>query len=256
MPKFKISALPDLTRKIHSSQNKWLNKNWQKTLSNHANEIEESIEKMNIINTWENKLYQEYDVAKKLIPEMFIDAFSSIHFACFGFYKYAQMCLRSELETALRLTFFSTHPIEFKWWLEGNKSYKSMLKLAKDVWGQGYSYFEQLENIRKFEEQCEDDKKLFLGKGNLKKTYETLSEFIHSGAGHLQTKPEKFSPAYDIDEFKKWHSRFKDIQTFINIMLTLGFTEEFKNMSNTTKNKILNKGIGDDYKDILKKVLN
>lgn len=254
MPGFRIENLPTLTRKIHESQNKWRAKNWKKTLKEHNEEIEELLEKVSVFSKWENKL-QKFDVAKKLIPEMFIDAFGSIHFACFGLYKYANMCLRSELETTLRLIFFFKHSVEFQWWLEGNKSYRSIMSKARDVWGQGYWYFEQLDNVKKFEELCDDDRKLFTKGSNLRKIYDILSQFIHSGAGHFQTRPDRFSPDYNMDEFKKWYSWCKNIQIYINIMLALGFSDEFKSMSNVARQKILNKGIGDYYKEKVKQTL-
>jgi hypothetical protein len=254
MTKFKIDKLPNLTKKIHKSQLKWRDKNWKTSLTNHGKEIEEILEKITVFSDWVNKL-QNSDVAEKLMPEIFIDVFSSIHFACFGFYKYANMCLRSELETALRLIYFSTHPVEFKWWLEENKAFRNTQASARDVWGQGYVYFEQLEEIKKFEGSCNKNKKLFAGKANLKRTYEVLSQFIHTGAGHFQTGAEQFSPHYDKKKFKYWHLRCKEIQVYINILLILGFPEDFKAMSSSNKSDILNKCIGANYKDIIKQTL-
>ncbi|MHA1267872.1 MAG: hypothetical protein ACTSRS_21760 [Candidatus Helarchaeota archaeon] len=254
MQDFRINNLKSLTRKIHKSQRKWRDKNWKKTLGKHGDEIEDILEKISVFNKWENRL-KSYKVAKKLFPEIFIDAFSSVHFACFGFYKYANMCLRSELETTLRLVFFSTHPVEFKWWLEGNMVYKNILNPAKDVWGQGFLYFENLENIQKFERNCDDSKKIFSAK-KIKNLYNFLSQFIHTSAGHFQSRPGKFSPVYDLKEFRNWLNRCKEVQTYINILLTLSFSDVFKNMSENSINVILTKGVGDEYKNIIKKTLN
>lgn len=46
------------------------------------------------------------------------------------------------------------------------------------------------------------------------------------------------------------------IQAYINILLTLGFKDVFCKMSQTEKDKILNIGIGDDFKDIVKEIVN
>lgn len=254
MTKFKKNNLKSLTKKIHESQQKWRNNNWTKTLSEHGDEIEEILEKISIFNKWENKL-KSNKVAKKLFPEIFIDAFSSVHFTCFGFYKYANMCLRSELETTLRLVFFSTHPIEFKWWINGNNAYKTILNPAKDVWGQGFHYFENLENVQKFEKKCIDEKKIPPTK-KLKDLYSILSQFIHSSAGYFQSSPKEFSPAYKLGEFKKWYDKFKKIQTCINTLLALCFSDIIKEMSESSRDIILTKGIGEEYKDIMKKTLN
>lgn len=254
MPAFKINNLKSITKKIHESQRKWRDKNWKKTIVEHGDEIEEILEKISVFNKWENRLKSK-NVARKLFPEIFIDAFSSVHFACFGFYKYANMCLRSELETTLRLVFFYTHPVEFKWWLEGNMAYKNILNPAKDVWGQGFLYFENLENVQKFEKNCGDNKKIFSAK-KFTNLYSFLSQFIHTSAGHFQSRPGKFSPAYSVEEFKKWLDRCKEVQNYINILLALSFSDVFKKMSKSARDSILTKGIGNEYKNILKKTLN
>lgn len=254
MSAFRTNNLKSLTKKVHESQRKWRDKNWKKTMGKHGDEIEDILEKISVFNKWEDKLKSE-KVAKKLFPEIFIDAFSSVHFACFGFYKYANMCLRSELETTLRLIFFATHPVEFKWWIEGNMVYKNILNPAKDVWGQGFLYFENLENVQKFEKNCSNDKKIFSAK-KFKNLYSFLSQFIHTSAGHFQSRPGKFSPAYDKEEFRTWFDRCKEVQTYINILLALSFSNVFKGMSVNAKDIVLTKGIGDEYKDIIEKTLN
>lgn len=254
MPIFKVRDLPELTKSIHKGQAKWRDKNWKKTLSTHSSELEKLLKRISVFSRWRNKL-QQSDAAKKLFPEIFIDAFSSVHFACFGLYKYANMCLRSELETTLRLIFFSTHPVEFSWWLKGKSVYRDIYSQANDVWGPGYIYFKNLENIQKFEMNCDKAKQLFSEGCKLKKMYTTLSQFIHSGAGHFQSRPSGFIPAYELDEFKQWYSRCNEAQTYINILLALTFSEEFKGMTPTSRNAILDVGIGDEYKEIVKNTL-
>ena len=254
MAPFRINNLNSLTKKIHESQKKWRDNNWKKSLDEHGDEIEEILEIISVFNKWENKLRNE-DVAKKLFPEIFIDAFASVHFSCFGFYKYANMCLRSELETTLRLIFFSTHPVEFKWWLGGNKAYKNILNPARDVWGQKFHYFENLENVKKFEENCSDNKKVF-STSKFNNFYYFLSQFIHTSAGHFQSRPGKFSPIYSLEEFKQWSSKFKEAQTYINILLTLSFSDVFKDMSANARDLVLSKGIGNEYKDVVKNIFN
>lgn len=243
MTAFRVSDLPTETKTIHESQNKWRRENWQKTLKEHKQDIEELLKKISLFDIWVNKL-QHSDVAVKLMPEIFMDAYISIHFAGYGLYKYAHMCLRSELETALRLVFFSTHKVEFEWWFEGNEWYREKLNYP-DVWGRGYMYFGQIENIKKFEKECDNNEKLFAGDkgGVIREIYKTLSKFIHSGAGHFQTRAERISPKYDSNKFREWYETYEKVQTYIHIILALGFVDKFKAMTDTQRNKILNVGI-------------
>ncbi len=251
MTTFRVADLPTETRTTHESQNKWRRKNWEKTLKEHKENIEELLKKISLFDVWSNKL-QDNDVAVRLIPEIFMDAYISIHLAGYGLYKYACMSLRSELETALRLVFFSTHPVEFKWWSDGNEGYRSGLKI-KEVWGESYNYFEQLDNIKEFEKLCDDNKKLF---GGIRGVYKTLSKFIHSGAGHFQTRPDRVSPKYKLEEFKSWIKTFKEVQEYINILFALSFYEEFKKLNVTDQKKIKEMGIESSYyRENLEKVL-
>lgn len=223
MPKFKVSDLPTETKKLHESQGKWRRKNWEKTLAQHGSDVEAMIQKLNLFDIWENKL-QGIHAAKILIPEIFMDGYVSTHFASFGLYKYANMCLRSVLETALRLVFFSTHDVEFKWWLEGDEWYREKLNYP-DVWGRGYTYFEKLKELKDFEKLCDDGKKLFSGNSLIRQVYKKLSKFIHSGAGYLQTRPDRVSPKYDVEELKRWSDTFVQVLTYIHVLMTFGFAE-------------------------------
>ena len=241
MAENKFSELPDNTKILDESQEKWRNEAWRKTLEKHKNEIEKMLEKINLFDIWSNSL-QNNEAVNRLIPEIFMDGYISIHFAGYGLYKYANVCLRSQLETVMRLIYFSTHSIEFNWWCKGNKWYRKGLKY-KDVWGEGYLYFKELEYVKEFEKKCNDDKRLFRNGKNINRIYLELSEYVHSGVFSFQTKTDYFSPNYKIREFKKWANRFKKIQEYINILLILGFRKEFKEMSNTNQEKIIEVGI-------------
>lgn len=251
MPK---DDLPELTKSMHDSQENWRNENWNRTMEKHKEEIEKLLQKLSLFDIWSN-LLQDDEVAKTLIPEAFVDAYVSVHFAGYGLYKYAHICLRSELETTLRLIFFSTHKVEFKWWSEGNEWYRE--NVAGDVWGRGYLYFEQLETIKKFEKLCADNRKLFGGrKVGIKRIHRMLSRFIHSGAGHFQTRPGRISPKYEHEEFGKWIKTFVMVQEHINILLILGFPEQFKKLSGSNQRKIKETGVeSSQHREILEKIL-
>lgn len=253
MPTFQIKGLPSETKRLHESQNIWRRKNWEKTLAEHKDDIEKMIQELNLFDIWSNKL--QYVVAAKiLIPEIFMDAYISIHFACYGLYKYANMSLRSELETALRLIFFSKHEVEFNWWLEGDEWYRERQNYP-DVWGRNYIYFQQLKPIKDFENKCETHMKLFAGDANISKVYKKLSKSIHSSAEHFQTRPDRVSPAYDLEELKRWIDDYIRIQTYIQILLSLGFAEEFKALKKGEMKKILEKGMEEYYRERVKQVL-
>lgn len=249
---FKVEDIPEETKKIHESQNKWRRQSWQKTLSEHGNDIEKLIDKIRLFDTWKTKLVK-VNAAQILIPELFMDAYVSIHFAGYALYKYAYMSLRSELETALRLVFFSTHPVEFDWWL-ADKEWYSTTSDYPYVWGKRYLYFQNLENFKKFEKKCNETDKLF-GDHGIKGLYAELSEYIHSGRRHFQTRTDRVSPKYDDDQFRRWNYDYDKVQTYIHIILALGLAEDFKEMSLIQRDNILNTGIGNGYKEKVKETL-
>lgn len=246
MPSFRIEDLPDLIKTTHESQDNWRKSNWEKTLHDHKDELENLLKRINILNTWSNKL-QGIKPAGKLIPEIFIDVYMSLHLACFGLYKYANMGLRSELETVLRLVFFSTHPVEFEWWNEGSEWYIEGSKQT-EVWGSGYEYFNQLKNIKEFDKLCNTNKKILSTKNTgIRGIHRKLSKFIHSGAGYLQTKTDRLSPEYNLGKFKIWIETAKKIQECINIILILGFPDEFKELRKSERKEIIETGIEDAH---------
>jgi hypothetical protein len=246
--------LPELTKSMYMTWKNLSVKNWNSTLKEHSDEIENSLEKVKLFDIW-SKAFRDSEPATKLIPEIFVDAYMSIHFACEALYKYAYMCLRSQIETILRLVFFSTHSVEFKWWLEGNQWYRSGLK-TKDVWGEGYLYFENLPGIIEFDKKCSNDKKLFKERRNVPKMYIALSKYVHSSARSFQTTPDKFSPGYEKSLLKKWIQQFNTLQNYINVILISSFPERFKNLSSTEQKKIFEIGIEErKYRNIVKKII-
>lgn len=244
--------LPELTKAMHESR--WRDRNWDQTIKKHKKEIEKLLQKITVFDIWSNSL-QDSEAPRWMVPEIFIDSYMSIHFACFGLYKYAHMCMRSQLETALRVIFFSTHPVEFDWWSKNIEFYRSGLR-TKDVWGEGYKYFGQLENIKKFEKKCNKEKRLFEEGKRVNKIYQKLSKYVHSGPLSFQTRPDIFSPRYRLEKFKNWVKSFKEVQECINVLLVLSFPKEFKGLSKTSREKIRKIGIElPHYRRILKKVL-
>lgn len=243
---FNINNLKPPLKDVYDAQNKWCDANWQETLKKHNKDLNKLLEKADLFDVWSNKL-QDDKVAKSLIPEVFMDAYLSIHFACMGLYKYANSCLRSELETSLRLVYFSTHPIEFGWWCDGNEWYK-----GKDVWGEGYVYFQQLNTMKDFDKNLSDEKKLF-GK-KIKNIYGALSQYVHSSKSTFQTH-SKFSPKYNIQDFKKWSNYYNEVQQYVNIILTLGLDKNFNELNKNDQKKILKTGLYDiDYKKRVKDI--
>jgi hypothetical protein len=250
---FKRARLSELTGKMYDNQKKWESQIYQKTLGKHFSEIESLLGKMNLFDIWSNCLQRD-GAAKKLIPEMYIDAYTSISLACFGFYKYAYMCLRSELETALNLIYFSKHPVEFAWWLQGSAWYRELTG-GSHSWGKSYGYFIRLPNFKKFEKKCKEHLKLFQGRANIGKEYQRLSEFIHSGASFFQTGPERISPEYNVGKFKQWCSEWNKVQSYVNIILAIEFVGELKSPDAENCKSIVNLGVGKSYHTALQDFL-
>ena len=240
-----VPDLPPNIKAMCDSEEKWRDKALQGTIAAHKEDIEKLLEKANLFDIWSNQL-QDSDAAKRLIPEIFMDAYTSIHFACYGLYKYAHICLRTQLETSLRLIYFSTHTVEFQWWLVGNEWYRAGLR-TREVWGEGYGYFEQLPRIKRFEEICDEANRLFQNARKVPKIYQTLSTYVHSGVFSFQTKSDLFSPTYRIEEFYKWHGNFAEVQSYINILLALAFEDRFCKMTKANKEKIINIGVESVY---------
>src|SRR3989304_7886553 len=148
MAKFDPNNLPELTKSMYVAQQNWSAQNWKDTLLKHSKEVEELFKKIKVYDLWENILRDKHgSVSNDLIPEIRMDAILSVHFACMGLYKQANVCLRAQLETALRLVHFSTHPVEFKWWRDG------IVDLGgQEWWGKGYDYFCRLVKVKGFHE--------------------------------------------------------------------------------------------------------
>ena len=237
----KSNNLPPLVGTMFEGQRKWSGANWQKTLSEHTNEIEQLLARVQVLDTWSN-LFRKCETGRDLIPEIFVDGFMSVHLACMGLYKFANSCLRSELETALRLVYFSTHPVEYEWWSQGNAWYRSGMK--KDVWGEGYLYFEQLPYIKDFEKRCIAEKKII---GRIRRIYSSLSEYVHTGHGAFHTKADTFSPKYNTGDYIRWVSYFEDVQQCISIILSLTFIEDLKKARPKEQDTILTIGVNEKY---------
>jgi len=232
MKTFDENRLLELTKIMYEIQQKWSDKNCKETLRIHHREIEKLLQKTQVFATWKSKVANKYKVAKELIPEIFMDAYISIPFACMGLYKQANVCLRAQLETALRLVYFSTHPVEFKWWYEGSAWY--LEAKSKDVWGIEYKYFRQLEEVKNFEKASNFG--LF---DNIKNFYKVLSKYVHGGVASFQTSPNRISPKYIKGEFNKWVANFRKVQKYVNTVLILGFSETFKASGADIQRKIL-----------------
>jgi len=252
MLRFNVNSLPGRTKNMHKTQSLWRKRNWQRTLKEHHSEIETSLNLIEFFDYWNTKLTHD-EVTKTLSKEIYSDSYLSIHFACFGLYKYAHMSLRSEFETALRLIYFSNHPLEFAWWQSGNEKWTRDLLKGSDVWGQDFKYFNHIPEIISFESNCPQNKRLLGGnEPQLKKIYSILSKHVHSVAPYLQTRHGSLSPKYIQSEFDTWAIIFKDVQRYVNILLVLGFPDKFKSMNTVVQNRILDEAIGSDYKTAVK----
>lgn len=243
---FRADRLPRLTKIMYDSQQKLNTRNWEDTLKANYREIEKLLLAVSIFDIWRNKLARQYgDVARDLIKETFMDAYMSVHFSCMALYKQAHVSLRTELETALRLVYFTTHPTEFRWWHEDKDYFK-----GKHVWGNDYEYFMHLDEIHSFTTKVKIQ--LF---DEIRKTYKKLSKYVHGSFPSFQTTIQGVAPAYKLREFRKWVTRFKEVQKYVNVVLTLGFGTDFKSLSVDKQRKILRVVGSATYKKGLKLTL-
>lgn len=246
MNTFKADKLLKLTKIMYESQQKLNTKNWEDTLKANYQEVEKLLVMVSIFDTWRTSLERSHgDVARDLIKETFMDAYMSIHFACMSLYKQAHVSLRTEFETALRLIYFSSHPVEFKWWKDDKDYFQ-----GRHVWGENYEYFMHLDNIHSF-----NSKGKILLFNEIRKTYKILSKYVHGSFPSFQTTIQGVAPGYKVGEFKKWVSRFKDVQKYVNTVLALGFADEFKSLGADNQRKILRVIGNASYKKGLKQTL-
>jgi len=261
MSKLKIALLPKLLQNVHKAQKKWRQTNYETSIKEFQNEIEQILEILNYYGKWNSK-FKGDEIAEKMLPEIFMDGLNSLNLATFGLYKYANMCLRSQLETALRLIYFIDHKREFGWWVNENEWYSKSKQYLNYVWGDDFSYFKQIENIAEFDDKTTGDKKIYSstssGKSGdlLKKVYGKLSKSIHTSAQHFQTSTGKFSPKYSKPKMEDWIKTCKDVQCFIIVSVILSFPIEFKKMTQSEQNAILTKGVVDtEYKQFIEEIL-
>lgn len=235
MKKFDIDKLPERTRSIYESQIKWGEACWKNTLKEEGKDIEILLQGIELFDIWERFLKGKFKgVDSKFIPEIFMDAYLSINFTCMGLYKQSNASMRLQLESVLRLIYFSQHPVEFKWWSREDNYFKK-----KDVWADGFDYFKRLEEYRNFVGKCKNNNcgiNFFTKVGSL---YGKLSTFVHGGPTSFQTSGGNFSPKYKKADFNKWKATFIDLECYIHIMLILGFPDEFKGMPESDQRKIL-----------------
>jgi hypothetical protein len=251
MPKLIIAELPDKTRIMHTTR--WRKKNWEDTLRNEANDLDALLSIIEVFDIWINRLPKN-DATKSLSREIFADAFMSVHLACFGLYKNAYMSLRSELETAMRLIYFSRHSLEYELWQNGDEKWIHDLLKGSDVWGESFKYFLYISEVNQLEGSIQQNLKLVNGSARLKEIYSRLSKHVHSGGPFLQTRKVHLSPKYNQAEFDSWSEIYRDVQKYINILFALCFSDTFRRMLANESDLILNLAIGSDYKDDVKQI--
>ncbi len=253
MKTFRSDRLPRLTKIMYDSQLRLNTKNWEDTLKANHQEVERLLEMISIFDSWRTSLERAYgDVARDLIKETFMDAYMSVHFACMALYKQAHVSLRTELETALRLVYFSSHPVEFKWWRD-DKDYFH----GRHVWGDKFDYFRNLEYFQRFEQRAV---KLFETENrnnpnNIGKLYKILSKYVHSGFPAFLTTMQSVAPVYKRADLNLWIVNFKEVQKCINTILALGFSAEFKAFDAIVQRNVLRVIRDRNYKRGLKQVL-
>ncbi|MDD5186893.1 MAG: hypothetical protein PHF57_01645 [Methanoregula sp.] len=238
-------------REFYKTFEKWSDKSWSATLSAHEKEIQYLSKKPPFFDFWTNTL-SDNPVALHFFPEIFFDSYMSIQFASMGLYKYAIMCLRSELESTLKMIYFSDHPVEFKWWVNGIEI--DGITSKKHVWGDGYVYFQNLDNIKLFNSKFNDKNQLI---NNIKTIYSTISKYVHTSAKSFQTSQSSITPKYDIEDFNGWKLKFDTTQEYIHVLLILIYFEKFKLTDSKDRDELIKICVNDsNYNSNLKKTIN
>jgi len=212
-----------------AQMNKVLSQNLIRSLKEFKKEVEIICEQSRCLNCWSNAL-QAYESAK-LISEIFVDLYASIHFSGCALYKYADMALRSALENSLNLAYFVNHPVEFGWWEKGKEWY--LESKVQHPWGEAYSYFKYLGSGLSNSKASE---RLVT---HISSEYKELSKSIHSSSLRLQTGGAKLSPSVDIKRFESWSRRIQKIVSVINALLILACNKQFRDMTKSDKNLVL-----------------
>lgn len=252
MKKFNYNRLPFLVRGLYNLQNKLLDKNIKDTFVKHNKDIEELLETTKVFDVWKDILRRKgNETIKIFMPEIFMDAYISVYFASIGLYKQANVSLRAQLETVLRLVYFSRHPVEFSWWQEGKDYFKN-----KDVWFEDYIYFRRLQSIKQFQKISKKQGNNIILLDEIRKLYSLLSKYVHSRISSFQTSPVRFTPKYSNKEFRDWSKNFNKSKLYINLLLALGFSNEFENTTVTNQKKVLIAIKNSKLKKALRKSLN
>lgn len=198
-------------------------------------EIGQIIEMSNSLNCWSN-LLQSSGLAG-LVSEIFVDVYMSIHFSLSTLYKYADMALRSGLETSLNVAYFYSHPVELGWWQAGSGWYRE--RKAAHAWGDGYNYFQMLAG------DITEAKTYPPLEAQLKDLYHELSKSIHSTSQGLQTGGGKLAPRLDVGRFKDWSNRIRRTLSLINIVFLIALRERLVDMRQPDKDLVKSSIIGE-----------
>ena len=208
--------------------NEVMSRNLRRSLQGFEKEVAMILERSRSLDCWSNAL--QASESAKLISEIFVDLYVSIHFSACALYKYADMALRSALENSLNLTYFVTHPVEFGWWKKGKEWY---LERGTHPWGEAYNYFKYLGSGLSNSKASERLLK------HISSGYKELSKSIHSSSLRLQTGGARLSPSVDIKRFESWSRRIQKIVSVINALLILACNKQFRDMTKSDKNLVL-----------------
>jgi len=237
----KMELGEDFTKQMDKIFDDWKN-NWNQTLSAHKKEINDLSEKISVIDDWSNCLLSVTESdrflgAKQFLSEMFMDSYTSLVLVSLALYKYANMCLRSYLESTMRLIYFSVHPIEYKWWT--NNLYEhSTFTMHLD-------FVSKLERFHKV-----DPRKTTLI-AEVRNLYKKLSSYVHTEEQAFQTK-ERLSPKYSLEKFEGWEKTFRDTISYSNILLLGSFYENYQKLRVDTQERILRIGIANKKHELIK----
>lgn len=215
----------EVRKKASRFQKKYREKlasNWKETITNSRGSFYTCYKYGTVFQNWRIGL-EACGKSSEFIREMQTDSIVSIIFANQCMYRSAMMSLRSLLECCFNEIFFRCHPIEYKWWIEGD--YKAgFFKIIDFVF--------KLDNPKNYEKKTKIKQKI-------NTSYKTLSKYVHARGYIHMYSPLNLNPfKYEKGDFKKWANIYRTITKIACTMLLLFYSDEFYNFGYPQKNYI------------------
>lgn len=173
----------------------------------------ESIEKiLNAWSCWKNILTDDVihtknsNISSILCFESEYDAKASINLALSGYFKHANICLRSCLDLTVMAIHFETNYGGYVQWMMGQRKTPGFQSVINSIFDR--SLFKQFNDLTQFKDEIID-------------LHYNLSGYMH-GRGHIYLNISLKSP---YDEFDNWFNLIKKVFEFSSICIFLQYPQ-------------------------------